>query len=61
MSEQPGTTRPAGDGVSDAEFTREVADSTSNDLKAEDVFEQEADGASSDTEAAKATANELAP
>ena len=60
MSEsQRGETRPAGEGVSDEEFAREVADQTSSDLKAEDVFEREADGASSDTEAAKAGPDEL--
>ena len=64
MSEQPatdaGTTKPAGEGVDDAEFSEEVADSTSSDLKTEGLFEKEADGASSDTEAAKATGDELA-
>ncbi len=56
MSEQPatsaGTTRPAGDGVSDEEMSSEVAEQTSSDLKVEEAFEQEADGAASDTEAA---------
>jgi hypothetical protein len=60
MTEQPGTTRPAGEGVSDEEFAQEVAESTSSDLKAEDVFERESDGASSETEAAKADGDELA-
>jgi hypothetical protein len=64
MSQQPatnaGTTRPAGAGVDDEEFSDEVADSTANDLKAEDVFEREQDGASTDTEAAKASGNDLA-
>jgi hypothetical protein len=53
MSEQPGTTRPAGEGLSDEELVREVEEQTSNDLKAEPQFEAEADGAASDTEAAK--------
>lgn len=48
-----GETRPAGSGVSDEEMVRQVADQTSSDLLAEAVFEQEADGAGSDTEAAK--------
>lgn len=61
MSELPGTTRPAGEGVDDAEFSKEVSENTSNDLKAEDVFEQEKDGATTDTEAAKATGEELSP
>jgi hypothetical protein len=48
-----GETRPAGEGVSDEEMVREVADQTSSDLMAEEVFEREADGASSDAEIAK--------
>ena len=55
----PGDTRPAGEGVSDDEMAREVADQTSSDLKADDVFEREADGASSDVEAAKAGPEDL--
>ena len=55
----PGETRPAGDGVSDEEMARAVAEQTSSDLKADDVFEREADGAAGDTEAAKADADEL--
>jgi hypothetical protein len=49
-----GETKPAGEGISDDEMVREVADQTSSDLAAEAVFEQEADGAKGDTEAAKA-------
>ena len=68
MSEQPaaepatsaGTTRPAGEGVDDQEMAGEVAESTSSDLKAEQVFENESDGATSDTEAARADGDELA-
>lgn len=48
-----GETKPAGEGVSDDEMVREVADQTSSDLAAGAVFEREADGADSDTEAAK--------
>jgi hypothetical protein len=48
-----GETRPAGEGVSDEEMVREVADQTSSDLTAEAVFEREADGTEDDTEAAK--------
>ena len=63
MSEQPatsaGTTRPAGEGVEDEEFTSEVGDQTSSDLKTEQVFENEHDGAATDTEAAKADADEI--
>lgn len=67
MSEQPsdtpatdaGTTRPAGEGVDDKELTEQVADSTSSDLEVEGAFERESDGAASDTEAAKADADDL--
>ena len=48
----PGETRPAGEGLSDEEMAREVAGQTSSDLKADDVFEREAQGAAGDTEAA---------
>ncbi|MEP6852271.1 MAG: hypothetical protein ABJA87_06385 [bacterium] len=40
--------RPAGEGVSDEEFARQVAGQTSSDLKAEDVFEREGDGTHDD-------------
>ena len=67
MSEQPsttpatsaGTTRAAGDGVDDQEMSREVADTTSSDLKSEQVFENEQSGTYTDTEAQKASADEL--
>lgn len=55
----PGETRAAGEGLSDDELSREVAEQTSSDLKADDVFEREADGASSDVEAAKAGPEDL--
>ena len=55
----PGETRAAGDGLSDEEMAREVAGQTSSDLKADDVFEREAEGASSDVEAAKADPGDL--
>ncbi|MEP7019824.1 MAG: hypothetical protein ABI808_04165 [Pseudonocardiales bacterium] len=51
---------PAGEGASDEEFADQVADQTSSDLKHADVFERESDGAATDTEAAKASADELA-
>jgi hypothetical protein len=54
-----GETRPAGEGVSDEEMSRQVADQTSSDLKADEVFEREADGAASDVEAAKADPEDL--
>lgn len=54
-----GETKPAGEGISDDEMVREVADQTSSDLAAEAVFEQESDGAAGDTEAAKADPEDL--
>ena len=54
-----GDTKPAGEGVSDEEMVREVADQTSSDLAAQDVFEREADGAAGDTEVAKADPEDL--
>ena len=64
MSEQPatdaGTTKPAGEGVGNDELAEQVGEQTSSDLQAEDVFEREADGAATDTEAAKADGDDLA-
>ena len=57
---EAGRTEQAGDGISDEEMARQVADQTSSDLQYADVFEREADGTLTDTEAAKATADELA-
>jgi large subunit ribosomal protein L4 len=63
VSEKPatdaGSTKPAGEGVSDKEAAKEVAEQTSSDLKAEDVFERESDTATTDTEAAAASADEV--
>ena len=67
MSEQPadspatsaGTTRPAGEGVGDEELTEQVAESTDSNIEVEGTFERESDGAASDTEAAKASGDEL--
>ncbi len=62
MSEQPatdiGTTTTAGEGVDDQEFTSEVNEQTSSDLKVEGAFEREADGATSDVEAAQEDADD---
>jgi large subunit ribosomal protein L4 len=66
-SEQPdtspatdaGSTTAAGEGVDDREMTEEVAGATDPNLAAEDTFEREADGAATETEAAKADADEL--
>ena len=46
-------THPAGEGLTDAEMAEQVEEQTASDLKAEPAFEQEAEGARSDTEAAK--------
>jgi hypothetical protein len=48
-----GSTAPAGEGVDDATLSKQVAEQTANDLAVEEVFEQEADGAKDDGEAAK--------
>jgi hypothetical protein len=52
-------TKLAGAGLSDEEMAKQVADQTSSDLRYADVFEREADGTTTDTEAAKARADEL--
>jgi hypothetical protein len=57
---EQGEVRPAGEGLTDEEMAEQVAGQTASDLKNADVFEREADGASTDTEAAKASADELA-
>ena len=59
MTDQ-GEVRPAGEGLTDEEMAEQVAGQTASDLKNADVFEREADGATTDTEAAKASADELA-
>ena len=63
MSEQPatsaGTTRPAGEGVGDEELSEQVAEQTDSNLEVEGTFERENDGAATDTEAAKASGDEL--
>ena len=51
---------PAGEGLTDEEMVEQVSGQTASDLKNSDVFEREADGATSETEAAKASADELA-
>lgn len=64
MSEQPATsagrTEPAGKGVDDQELSEQVAEQTDSNLEVEGAFEREHDGAATDTEAAKATGDELA-
>ena len=51
--------KPAGEGLTDEEMVEQVTSQTASDLKNSAVFEREADGAATDTEAAKATADEL--
>lgn len=53
------TERAAGEGLSDEEMVRQVEEQTSKDLKAEELFEQEASGVGSDVEAAKGGAGDL--
>ncbi len=48
-----GETKPAGEGVSDEEMAAEVEEATSGEIADAPKFEAEAEGASSDTEAAK--------
>jgi hypothetical protein len=52
MSNEPDV-KPAGEGLTDEEMVEQVESQTSSDLEAEELFEAEADGATSDTEAAK--------
>jgi hypothetical protein len=52
-------TKLAGAGLSDEELAEQVADQTSSDLKHAAVFQREADGTTTDIEAAKASADEL--
>lgn len=63
MTEQPatsaGTTRPAAEGIDDRTLAEQVGEQTDSNLEVEGAFEREADGAVTDTEAAKATADEL--
>jgi hypothetical protein len=53
-------TRPAGEGLDDQEMLEQVGSQTDSELQSDDVFERESDGTLTDTEAAKATADELA-
>jgi hypothetical protein len=55
-----GETKPAGEGLSDDEMVEQVADQTPAEERYADVFKREADGATTDTEAAKASADEVA-
>jgi protease I len=53
-----GKTTAAGEGLSDQEMAEQVADQTSSDIREADVFKREADGTTTDTEAAKASGDE---
>ncbi len=55
MSEE----KPAGEGLSDEEMAKQVSGQTSSELDQKDWFEREADGTLTDTEAAKADADEI--
>jgi len=52
--------KPAGEGLTDEEMAAQVANQTDSELQQADVFKREADGAATDTEAAKASGDELA-
>jgi len=54
-----GNTRPAAEGIDDDELVQQVGEQTDSNLEVEGAFQREADGAASETEAAKATADEL--
>lgn len=63
MTEQPatdaGTTRPAAEGVDDETLAEQVGGQTDSNLEIEGAFERESGGTATDTEAAKATGDEL--
>jgi hypothetical protein len=46
------STKPAGEGITDDEMVKEVAEQTANDLAVQETFKQEKDGAKDDGEAA---------
>jgi deglycase len=56
MSEKETT---AGEGLSDEEMVRQVASQTDSEHEQQDYFERESDGTVTDTEAAKADADEV--
>jgi hypothetical protein len=59
MVAKDGEVHEAGEGLSDEDMARQVAEQTPSEIQESDVFKREADGATTDTEAAKATADEL--
>ena len=50
--------KTAGEGISDDELVRQVAEQTDSEHEQKDYFERESDGTVSDTEAAKADAEQ---
>ena len=52
--------KQAGDGVSDEELVEQVNRQTDSELQQKDFFERESDGTTTDTEAARADADEVA-
>ena len=54
-----GETHQAGEGISDEEMMEQVAGQTSSDTKWADVSKREKDGTTTETELAKADADEL--
>jgi hypothetical protein len=56
----PGEVNKAGEQLSDEDMADQVSHQTSSELREADVFKREADGATTDTEAAKASGDELA-
>jgi hypothetical protein len=50
--------KQAGEGLTDEEMVEQVANQTDSELEQKDYFEREADGTTTDTEAAKADADE---
>lgn len=54
-----GTTRAAGTGTSDEQFARKVADQTDPNLDAQDVFDRESSGTSTDKSASDSDADDV--
>jgi hypothetical protein len=54
-----GEQKQAGEGVSDEEMVEQVAEQTDSQHQQADVFKREEDGAATDTEAAKASGDDL--
>ena len=54
-----GEIKQAGEGLSDQEMVEQVQNQTDSEHDQADVFEREADGTTTDTEAAKADADEV--